>query len=246
MVHWLKQQVLKKRELRLKTGKNRRQLFFFISAWIPLFLLSGCGLSKTQIGDVRFHDDGRAKPIVAFVPIIDRSGSEIGWSLSEEWTDLLKNRLFKRNRFYISVPNGMSEFSFSPSRRPCPFSSDVGWIQEAFESYEYVIFIEIVEYDIHLKEKGKSLLQKISPSRELSMTARIHIFDLRGEKPEIILQEFIHKNYSIPKPSSIEASNPGRWKKWTHHVSPIGLSHAQFCKEISKRIEEYIALSKSR
>ena len=246
MTEWIGRWLVRMRSVCLKREDRKLKRFLSILPCAILFALGGCGLKGNQGGDIRFHDDGRAKPIVAFVPVFDQSGSDIGWSLSEELTDLLKNRLFKRARFYVTVPSSHDKAWLGVSEETHPFSSEVQWIQEAFDSYEYVVFIELVEYNIHSKEKKQTLLDKVTPSYELSMTARARIFDLRGEKLEVILQEFIHKNYSIPKPNALDIANPNRWKKWTHHVSPLGLSHAQFCKEVVKRVEEYIALSKSQ
>jgi len=212
---------------------------------LPVFFLLGCSLKRDYEHATRFHDDGRSKPIVAFIPVFDRSESNVGWSLSEELTDRLKNRLIKRNHFYISTPSEIYTAVANLSSKNNPFLADIAWIKEAFENYEYVIFTELVEHDIHPKELKKDFLYKLTPSSELSMTMRIRIFDLRGAKPEVILQEFVHQNHTIPKPANLNEPNPERWKKITHHVSPIGLAHAQFCKEIAKRSEEYILLSKS-
>jgi hypothetical protein len=75
---------------------------------------------------------------------------------------------------------------------------------------------------------------------------RIRVFDLRGSKPEVILQEFVRQTHVIPKPSDLKEHNPERWKKVTYAVSPMGLAHAQLAKEVVKRIEDYVLLSKSK
>ena len=89
-------------------------------------------------------------------------------------------------------------------------------------------------------------MDKITPSSELTLTMRVRIFDLRGSKPEVILQELVHQSYLIPKPSNLSESNPLRWKKMSFNISPLGLAHSQFAKEVSGRIEEYILLSKTK
>ena len=79
-----------------------------IGMLLALFTLLGCSSKGNYEHATRFHDDGRAKPIVAFVPVFDRSESKLGWSLSEEFTDSLKNRLMKRNNFYVSTPSDIN------------------------------------------------------------------------------------------------------------------------------------------
>ncbi|MCB1071769.1 MAG: hypothetical protein H7A41_04100 [Chlamydiales bacterium] len=213
---------------------------------LALFTLLGCSSKGNYEHATRFHDDGRAKPIVAFVPVFDRSESKLGWSLSEEFTDSLKNRLMKRNNFYVSTPSDINAAIADLSAENNPFAADVSWVKEAFENHEYVVFTELVEHDIHPKELKGNFLDKITPSSELSMTIRIRVFDLRGRTPEVILQEFVHQNHIIPKPANLNEPNPERWKKITYSVSPMGLAHAQLSKEVVKRIEDYILLSKSK
>ena len=74
---------------------------------------------------------------------------------------------------------------------------------------------------------------------------RLRVFDLRGKEPVVVLQEILHRNHLIPKPSDLKEPCPERWKRMTFIVSPLGLAHAQFTKEAVERIEDYILLSKS-
>ncbi len=217
-----------------------------IGTLLTLFTLLGCYSKQNYEHAIRFHDDGIAKPIVAFVPVFDRSESKLGWSLSEEFTDSLKNRLMKRNHFYVSTPSEINTAIAGLPPENNPFAANISWIKKIFENHEYVVFTELVEHDIHPKELKGNFLDKITPSYELAMTMRIRVFDLRGANPEIILQELVHQNHIIPQPTNLNNFNPERWKKLTHSVSQLGLAHAQLSKEVAKRIEDYVLLSKSK
>ena len=216
--------------------------------WIISLCIATFGCSQNHLTDqaTRFHDDGRAKPIVALPPVFDRSGAEIGWSLSEEFTDHIRVRIMKRNNFYLNTPDEINVVITSLNEENNPFSSDIGWIKDAFKDHEFVVFTELVEHDIHAKPLKGNFFDKITPSSVLALTMRIRIFDLRGEKPQIVLQELVHQNHLIPKPSNLSDLNSERWKKMSFNISPLGLAHSQFTKEVSKRIEEYILLSKSK
>lgn len=220
-----------------------RQLGLLIGVALALM---GCSSRGNYEQATRFHEDGRAKPIVAFVPVFDRSGSNVGWSLSEEFTSHLKNRFMKRNNFYLSTPEDVNAATATLTADHNPFSTETEWVKESFESSEYVIFTELVEHSIHPKELKGNFLDKVTPSSELTVTMRVRVFDIRGPKPEVILQEFIRQNHVIPKPSDLTESNPERWKKLTYAVSPMGLAHAQIAKEVVKRVEDYILLAKSK
>jgi hypothetical protein len=194
----------------------------------------------------RYYDDGRSKPIVALVPVFDRSGAKISWSLSEEFTDQLRQRFLKQSQFYINTPEQINAEIETLNETNNPFSRDYAWIGKAFGEEEFVVFAELVEHDIHPKATKKNFIDKLTPSCELSMTMRVRVFDLRGEKPEIVLQELFHQSHLIPKPSDLTEQSDDRWKKMSFSITPLGLAHSQFSKEIAKRIEDYILLSKSR
>ena len=218
--------------------------FGLISALCLTFF--GCASNSNYDQVTRFHDDGRAKPVVAFIPVFDRSNAQVGWSLSDEFTDRLLGRLNKQNNFYLNTPGKINRVVANLGAENNPFSTNTDWIKDAFDRHEFVIFTELVEHDIHLKPLKGNFVDKITPSSELSLSMRVRVFDLRGSNPEVILQEFVHQNYLIPKPSNLNEPSPEKWKKLTFIVSPIGLAHAQFSKEISKRVEDYILLSKSQ
>ena len=208
--------------------------------------LFGCSSNSNYDQVTRFHDDGRAKPVVAFIPVFDRSDAQVGWSLSDEFTDQLRGRLQKQNSFYLNTPDEINQVVANLSAEDNPFSTNIDWIKDAFDRHEFVIFAELVEHDIHSKPLKGSFVDKITPSSELSLSMRVRVFDLRGSHPEVILQEFIHQDHLIPKPSKLNEPNPEKWKKMTFIVSPMGLAHMQFSKEVIKRVEDYILLSKSQ
>jgi len=216
--------------------------------WMITLCLAVFGCSQHNSGDqaTRFHEDGRAKPIVALPPVFDRTEAEIGWSLSEEFTNHIRQRMLKRNNFYLNTPDEINAVITSLTEENNPFSNDTAWIKEAFKDHEFVIFTELLEHDIHPKPLKGSFVDKITPSSELTLTMRIRVFDLRSHTPEIILQELVHQTHLIPKPSNLSEENPQRWRNMSFNVSPLGLAHSQFSKEVSKRIEDYILLSKSK
>lgn len=220
-----------------------KRIGLFVTLCLAFF---GCNSNRNSDQVTRFHDDGRAKPIVALVPVFDRSNSNVGWNLSEEFTDGLFSRLQKRNNFYLSSPDEINRAMFELDDQNNPFSTDTDWIKAAFEEHEFVIFTELVEHDVHAKPIKGGFIDKITPSSELSITMRIRVFDLRGKIPEVILQEFVHQDHLIPKPSNISEEAPEKWKKITFMISPLGLAHMQLSKEIVSRVEDYILLSKSQ
>jgi len=206
----------------------------------------GCSTNNQYDHAAKFHDDGRAKPVVALIPVFDRSAANLGWDLSEEFTDQRRSKLQKKSNFYLSTSDEVNQVVANLNSEDTPFSTNIDWIKEEFSRHEYVIFTELVEHDIHTKSLKGNFMDKITPSSELSLTMRVRVFDLRGKQPEVILQEFVHQDHLIPRPSNLQEPNPEKWRKMTFMVSPLGIAHNQFSKEVINRIEDYILLSKSQ
>lgn len=205
----------------------------------------GCGNhSNTQT--VRYHDDGRAKPIVAFVPVFDRSGAVMPWNLSEELSYITQNRLTKRGNFFLTDSDVVEEITSKLTAAHNPFGDELDWTQNAFPYNEFVVFTELIEHQVHPKELRNSFIDKITPSCQLDMTIRIRVIDLRFEKPQVILQELVHQSHLIPKPSYELDGAQDKWKRKTYAVSPIGFAHLQMTKEVARRIEDYILLAKTK
>ena len=211
-----------------------------------MIAFSSCNTTKGELSTIRYHEDGRSKPVVAFIPVFDRSEAQIPWDLSEEFTAQLKQCFLKRKNFFLENADHINEKIAFLTENTNPFSNDITWIKEVFNEEEFIVFTELIEHDIHPKELKNNFLDKITPSFELSLTMRIRIFDLRNQTPRIILQELVHQNHLIPKPKSLPSQSKETWKKLRFKVTPLGLAHLQFSKEIARRIEDYILLSKSR
>jgi hypothetical protein len=77
-------------------------------------------------------------------------------------------------------------------------------------------------------------------SYELMMSIHLKIFDLRREKPQIILQEVIPLHLLLGESAGrIRVADMG---DETFKVSPIGLAQSKAAREIAMRIEDYILL----
>jgi len=211
-------------------------VFLYITAF-------GCGQNHSLSYITPFRCDDRAKPIVALPPVYDKSCAEIGWSLSEEFTDHIKEILVKRHNMYLHAFDAANMVTFHKKQKN-PFSLDIGWIKEAFKNYEFVIFTELIEHEVHTKVSYEGFFDNFMPSSELSLTMRIRIFDIRFAKPRVVLQELVQQSYPVPKSIHLNDLNPEQWKKMSFHVSPLGFAHSQFIKKVSARIEEYILLSR--
>lgn len=211
---------------------------------ISVLFLSLTAFSCSQNNDQmsRYHEDGRAKPIIAVASMIDTTSFECPWSLSEELTSLIVNQIGQGGKIYVySTP----EFPFVEN----PFGSDLSWIKREFHNEEFVAFLELVEHVNAPAIKGNRIPENLSPqevSTNLEMAVRIRVVDVRSSAPKIVLQEVVKGSYYIPKTLIPTDYNQIVWGSEEYRKTPMGIAHMQLAKEITTRLTDYIILAKSR
>lgn len=217
----------------------------FIYAIMALLLLIGCQSNKEESLS-RFYDDGKAKPAVMIVPMIDSTCYDIPWSLSEEFTHIIKKNLIKNGNIYI--PQNNKKFILSSTSNP--FSNDISWLKNKTPDEEFIIFLELIEHkDIPIMKtikKGSKLPESKKRAYNLEIAMRLRVVDVRKDIPKIIMQEKIEESYYIP--NNIERTNYNITTYGTgeYKSSPMGKIHKKFAKKLTKRINDYIAIAKSR
>jgi hypothetical protein len=212
--------------------------------WLLLtltLLASGCN-SITSPQQYTYHKDGRAKPKVALLPVIDSSESDLPWSLSKEFTEGLQGRFVKQSNLFLLHDYNLVRLKKSLN----PFTEESSWLQEMETSAEFVVFVELAEH--HLISKIDESLFNITnaPSYNLSVNVRVKVVDIRQKQPKTILQEMFQENYTIPWQLSSIDYEKTTWGKTSFFISPMGLAHAGLIRKISQQIEDYILLAQTR
>lgn len=210
---------------------------------LPLFLLTvlaaGCTHNSSIPNLTRYHEDGRAKPIVAVAPIIDTTSFDAPWSLSEELTSMIVQRVGRSGEIFVqSAENN----AFAEN----PFGGDLSWMKREFESKEFAVFIELVQHEAVPVSQEKKNLPPQEVSTNLNMSVRMRVIDLRGPTPQIVLQEMVKESYFVPKTLMPTDYSQVVWGSDDYTKSPMSIAHAQLVQEVSSRISDYILLAKSR
>ncbi len=170
------------------------------------------------------------RPIVALVPVVDNTHSNLPWSLSEELTSAIHYRLMQKDTFYLIDQEKIRKCKTIDN----PFGSDLTWIKKAFFQNEFVVFLELISHE--------ETAAKDSPT-ELSMKMRIRVIDVRQEEPVVILQEIIHDSHYLPKQFTGDHFHQIEWGKENYNISPLGIAHTQLSREVASRIEDYVLLA---
>ena len=203
-------------------------------------LVASCAQNGEQM--TRYHEDGRSKPAIAIASMIDTTSYDCSWSLSEELTSMIVNKISQTGKIYVhSTP----DFPFVEN----PFGKDLAWIKREFRNEEFAVFLELVEHSDtpvvkNNQPAGPSLPQEASTN--LNMAVRVRVVDLRGVAPKIVLQEIIRSSYYIPKTLLPTDYTQTVWGSHDYHKTPMGIAHIQLVEEIATRLSDYLLLAKSQ
>jgi hypothetical protein len=212
--------------------------FWKNSIWACTLFLAGCrgGSSTTALIEMPVM----TRPIVAVVPVMDKSRHELPWNVSKELTVEIRQRLSQHGRLYLMSEDQVYAMSRRASERPDPFGLETDWIKKGFPQNEFVAFFELIDHkEIPLNEP--ELLAEESPA-ELNVSIRVRVFDLRGQEPKIVLQEIVQQSHHIPKQFTQNQSIV-LWGDEMFDISPLGIAHEKICQELAGRVEDYILLN---
>ncbi len=215
---------------------------FIISLSLFAVVAAGCD-DNSQNNTQAYHQAPiQAKPIVAIVPVIDNTKSDYEWNLSDELSSTLYYRLGQQDKFSIAdAPHVRAKLKkFKEEKNP--FSTDISWIKKTFQGDQFVVFLELVEHEEVLKLDRKKTAEPKDCAADLNMSMRVRVFDLRGNEPKVILQELVHDSHFIPRQFTQTNFYQVPWGHESFSISPVGLAHAEFTKEIASRIEDYILM----
>jgi hypothetical protein len=203
------------------------------SIWACALLLGGCkGDNSTAL---LVEKPVTSRPIVAVVPVMDRSRHELSWNVAHELTAALRHRLGQDGNLYLLSEDQVYAMTRKSTQGRDPFGSETAWIKKGFPQNEFVAFFELVEHrELPLGDE--------SPA-ELSVAMRVRVFDLRGEAPKVVLEEIAEQSHHIPKQFTRNQFNQVPWGDEMFEISPLGIAHGKLCQELASRVEDYILLS---
>lgn len=205
-------------------------------------IVSGCNQHADSDPVTYSEHSPSLRPIVALVPVIDSTKNDLSWSLADEWTFALDHRLSCSNRLYLVDLKTTYDIVQKAKPLSNPFGIDYRWLKKVFSKNEFVVFLEIVEHEEILRQDKKNPVDPKLCTADLNMGVRVRVFDLRGDQPIAILQEILHDAHFVPRPFTHANFDQIAWGEEGFDISPMGLAHTTFVKEIAKRIEDYILL----
>jgi hypothetical protein len=216
---------------------------FLLSLSVLALMTVGCDDNSSGNTQAYQQTSVRAKPIVAIVPVIDNTKNHYEWDLSDEFSSALHSRLAQRGHLLITdVPQVRAKIK-KLTGKDNPFGSNLSWIQPVFQGDQFVVFLELVEHEEVINQNRKRPSDPKNCNADLNISMRVRAFDVRGETPKVILQELIHDTHFIPRAFTQENFYQVPWGDASYSISPIGIAHDKFTRELSERIEDYILMA---
>lgn len=218
-------------------------LRFVVSISLLALIASGCDDQSPNSSVASYQSSSQNKPTISIVPVIDNTKNNYEWSLSDEFSSELCDRLSRLGHLAVVDARKVYEKTKKLGEKHNPFSPDISWVKNAFEGDQFVVFLELVEHEEVFKQDPKKPSSLEQCSADLNMMMRVRVFDLRGDQPRVALQEFVRETHFIPRQFTSENFYQVCWGNGSYSISPVGLAHAKFSKEVSSRIEEYVLTS---
>lgn len=218
-----------------------KRIILFLSACTAL--LSGC------IGQNRdttlYHRSGRAKPIVAVLPVIDSTEEKrVGWDESREMTEEIRKRVFTSQKLYLLREAGSQELAKElnvPNPKNLPKEP-----LEKLGAAEFVIVAELIdEKEMRYGYGGgseKPYLEEVGAV--LSLALRVRVLDIRNQQPKVILQEVLNHEQIVGRPYLNCDYEKAPWGTEAYERTPLGISHTKIARELVARVEGYVGASK--
>lgn len=216
--------------------------FFQLLAQILCVSLTACQMVPShQSTSSKYHEDGRAKPAIAFVPVTTHCSQEMPWPIEEEFSFFLRSRFNRQNQLYSAPADHTSQLIQQIDSET--LSSKLLSIASRFyPGHDFVLFLELLEHTEKYDDARKDSV--ILPIGTLSVKARIRVIDLRSGNPKLILQEIIARNYHIKSFEGHFDYSKIRWDAKEYHNTAWYKSHRLLEKDIVERVQHYISLAK--
>lgn len=215
----------------------------FLLSISALALIAG-GCEDNNHSNTAYNQSStQSRPIVSIVPVIDNTKTDYDWSLSDEFSCALYTRLAQQGYIAINDSARVREKTRKLSEKNNPFAADISWVKNAFPGDEFVVFLELIEHEEVFDQNHRKPAAQRDCNAELNMTMRVRVLDLREQEPKVILQELVHNTHFVPRQFTSENFYQVSWEDESYSISPVGLAHAKFSKEIASRIENYILTS---
>jgi len=187
-----------------------------------LSLLSSCG--PHYVDYFPYHDDGRMKPHVAFLPVINSLPKTLPSDVSNDMANAIHYHLMDSGQLY-ALPEEQVKAGIEQCGGLAFFEKDCAFAQQ-YKDADFIVIIDLID---HTYENCNS-----RGIAQLVLKARVKVIDARFRESSIALQEIMARDYTVyAVPGAFETEQE-------HYAMSISKAHNKFAVEIAQRIEQVI------
>jgi hypothetical protein len=190
-----------------------------------------------------YQSTGRQKAIAVVLPVIDSTGkSQLSWDLSQEFTEEIRKRIYESPKVYLLRDSGSKELAQQftvphPTAIPVRLTNQIG-------AAEFVIATELMSqtetpYGLANDYSDKYPIYGETGS-VLSVAMRVRVIDVRGETPQVVLQEILTHDQHVARPYMNPNYDKTPWGTEAFQYSAMGIVHHRLVNELVARVEGYI------
>ena len=205
-----------------------------------LWLLPYQDVHHTTLTRFRIMMMEELNPVVALLPIADKSQCGLNWSLGDELYDEIYDELLDRGDLFF-LPDQVVVDGVNKSKGTDYFGRNLNFTDN-FGKAEFLVIMEFIEHDIEPYERGK--YSQLYPQRAsvcpgvLKLRVRIRVIDVRCDEPQIVLQEIVQSNHMIPLDKHSFDYNKCAWGKEEYCRSFFYSTHRRLACDLAERIEK--------
>jgi hypothetical protein len=207
-------------------------------------LLSLVGCEKKQEQDqILMHEDGRSKPKVALFNIYDHSLSSLPWDLSLEFTHDMTEKLKALGTLFVLNQDDLNWNTEVDFEKVKPYR-DGHFLKDAKPNADFVVCIEMIEHMLVPLAQKQNVAHPNAQTHELIVKARLKVYDIRSIEPKVILSEILSETSTVPWQLATVDYRKNHYKTNHYKITPVGLTHKKLMQTMTKRLQDYILLSK--
>lgn len=223
---------------------------FLCISTLVLLCFSSCTEKYTDT--TLYQRNGRPKPIVAVLPVIDSRTAEqdlqkrgITWDISKELTEGIRSRMADSQLLYLIRESGSLQDAEQCNHVDCRQIAKK--LSHGLNAAEFVVVTELVNQEEKPYDKSRFSIEhppKGEIAQVMNIDFRVKVLDMRSQEPKMILQEVIHTRHYIAKPEVGFNYARASYGSTAYTRTPMGVAHNKLIREVTGRIENYIRATK--
>jgi len=221
---------------------GKKVFFKFCFALFGLVLSAGCISNYKSSGP--YYQDGRLKPVVAVLPVADRTNHLFGWDSSPYLTHVFQNTVESDTQFHISPRENLKNIISKVDQKDL-FTSPEIVAKQFHPGNDYLIAMELLDQSIENYRDHPEHKQTLDTSKgAIHLTGRVLVVSFYQGGSRVILQEMItikqpihyldeELDYNKITPEDSRFSN-----------SALQQAYKRLAKEATHRMQRYIGLER--